>query len=342
MVLNQIIAIIFEILSMYIVRNVPILLQYIFLDGWLFYFDFISFVFIQHVYGTPTKNASIIIAIIARNNSGVLVTSFIIDVFYPAGLKDEIAKFCKMVELNVSGISLVFEYSIFIQLVFKLLLFLQVMFCTMICFLHEYIKQQQWNQLLLLLAATIMWCFYLSRKDRVNFNCITIFKIYLHHLQIFECVRMIVNEIILLIYDILSRYTFLCFMVCSCILNDIASTERQATKINTIAGARTTNGAPHKNCLSDLLCAISNQRDITNENISIGIDNFAVFVTEMVMSGRDAHNNNGNGSKHFYMHDFQSTATRNLILRDVCELNTHWNEIKQQFTFKIKLSLGAR
>ena len=260
MVLIQIIVIIFEILSMYIVRNVFIFFQYIFLDGWLFYFDFIFFVFIQHVYGAPTKNASIITTIIiARNNSGVLVTSFIIGVFYvSAGLKDEFLKFFKMIELNV---------SIFTQHVFKLLLFFQVMFFIMIGFWFEYIKQEQWNQLLLLAATAIMWYFYLSRKDEVNFNCITILKIYLHDLQIFECVRMIVNGIILLIYDILLRYTFFndlffYFMVLIFILNDIAATERQETKINKIVGARTThattptNGAPHKNCLSDLLCTI--------------------------------------------------------------------------------------
>ena len=322
MVLNEIIVIVFEILLMYIVRNVFILLQYIFLDGWLFYFDFMALVFIRYGYDTATKNVSIIITaiIIARNNSGVLVTSFIIGVFYvSAGLKDEFLKFCKMVGLNVSVIRLVLEYSIFMQHVFKLLLFLQVMFFIMIGFWDKYITQEQWNQLLLLAAATIMWYFDLSRKDEVNFNCITILKIYLHDLQIFECVRMIVNEMILLIYDILLRYTFFndlffYFMVLIFILNDIAPTERQETKINRIAGSRTTqatapstNGAPHKNCLSDLLCAISNQCDIRNENISIGIDNFqllyrvdTVFLFAMVTVGRDAHNNNNNNneSKH--------------------------------------------
>ena len=64
MVLNQIIVIVFEILLMYIVRNVSILLQYIFLDGWLFYFDFIALVFIRYGYDTPTKNALIIITTI--------------------------------------------------------------------------------------------------------------------------------------------------------------------------------------------------------------------------------------------------------------------------------------
>ena len=122
MVVNQIIVIVFDILSMYIVENVFVLLKYTFLDGWSFHFNFITFVCIRHSYGTPTKNASIIAPItISKNNTTVLESSFIISVFCGASLKDKTVNLSKMVALNVS-----------MKHVFKLLLFVQIMFILMI------------------------------------------------------------------------------------------------------------------------------------------------------------------------------------------------------------------
>ena len=206
MIVNGIITVVFNILTMYIVKNASVLSQQTFLNNLLFCFDFIAWIFVRDGCGIATT-VSITIIIAPSNNSAVLVTPFISDVFYPAGLKDEILKFFKMVRLNVSVLKITLEYSN----VFKLLLVLQVIFIQMIDLIvnifyipeqHHQNIQQQKNQVL---VAT-MWYFWLSRNEQFNFSCMIISKLYLQHLQIFKCVTMIVNETFFKIYDILFMY----------------------------------------------------------------------------------------------------------------------------------------
>ena len=227
---NEIIVMVFSIASVYIVRNVCVLFQNTIEPDVSFHY---FFVFTRHYYCCTIT--------ITKNNDSVLLAPFTICAIYTAVLKDEIVKYSKMTRLAIIFFNNIFQL---------LLLFFEIIFIVMIGSIGYvfYLPQQdnqnklikQWNQSL---TATTMCYFDLSCKDQFIFNCIMMLKLYFQQLQIFTNVKMIVNEIILMMYDILltynvMRYTFVNdllfhFMVFIFISMDITPAAR-TTVINNI------------------------------------------------------------------------------------------------------------
>ena len=124
---------------------------------------------------------------------------------------------------------------------------------------------KQWNQSL---TARTMCYFDLSCKDQFIFNCVRMLKFYFQQLQIFTNVKMIVNGIILMIYDILLIYNvmnvviLLRYMVFIFILMDITPAARTTLLIWFSVSIIE---APHIQKMKNLLhlCYVLNQDGIT-------------------------------------------------------------------------------
>ena len=168
---NEIIVMVSNIKSIHIVRNIFVLFST--RCALLFYF-----VFTRHEEAT-----AVIVIMITKNNHGVPLAPFI-GAIYAAVLENQIVKYSKMIKEKVNLIRLTIIFLMMRHIFEILLLFSEVTFIVM----------------------TKTWYFGLSYKDQFIFICVRMLKLYFQQLQIFTTVKMIVNGIILMIYDILFIY----------------------------------------------------------------------------------------------------------------------------------------